>query len=345
MFGLDDAAAATIIASVIGTAGSAANVAATSSLNKKNRDWQAEQAQIAREYQTQERLDTQEWQEQFYNEYSSPAATVRQYEEAGLNPALMYENASSATGDVPSGSAGSGIQAEMPAQNLGALDVIGNAVESFLKIEQGMNQLQQSREAGYRADRYNEITDATLSSIKANIDYLGIKGDTERTLQDLNKEQLAKLDSEIGEINARIANIDEDTVLKRFQRDNVRQSLKNMQKQWKLMDWQDKQQAVLSLYNWFAADSHAMNLCSELVSLSKCKVNISEVDLNIALKKRNLSEAYWVDFQNRFAAATGFPIGSAPKNAAASMIGLLAAGIISPETYSALQKPSDYLNE
>lgn len=30
------------------------------------------------------------WQEKMYNQYQSPAAMVRQYKEAGLNPALMY---------------------------------------------------------------------------------------------------------------------------------------------------------------------------------------------------------------------------------------------------------------
>ncbi len=45
--------------------------------NRKNREFQAKQAQLARD-----------WQEDMYNKYSSPSAMVKQYQEAGLNPAL-----------------------------------------------------------------------------------------------------------------------------------------------------------------------------------------------------------------------------------------------------------------
>lgn len=37
--------------------------------------------------------EARQWEEDMYNKYNSPAAMVRQYEEAGLNPALMYGNA------------------------------------------------------------------------------------------------------------------------------------------------------------------------------------------------------------------------------------------------------------
>lgn len=37
--------------------------------------------------------EARQWEEDMYNKYNSPSAMVRQYEEAGLNPALMYGNA------------------------------------------------------------------------------------------------------------------------------------------------------------------------------------------------------------------------------------------------------------
>ena len=40
--------------------------------------------------------------EEFYNKYSSPEAIMRQYQEAGLNPDLMYSSAGSGQGNVPS---------------------------------------------------------------------------------------------------------------------------------------------------------------------------------------------------------------------------------------------------
>lgn len=66
----------------------------------KQRDWEARQAEIARD-----------WQEDFYNTYESPEAMVRQYQGAGLNPALLYQGAGSGSApsaSIPSGSAASG---------------------------------------------------------------------------------------------------------------------------------------------------------------------------------------------------------------------------------------------
>lgn len=56
----------------------------------------AQQAEIARD-----------WQEKMYNQYESPQARIRQYEEAGLNPALMYGDATG--GNMPSASAPSSV--------------------------------------------------------------------------------------------------------------------------------------------------------------------------------------------------------------------------------------------
>lgn len=78
--------------------------------NRLNREFQAQQAQIARD-----------WQEEQYQKYSSPAAMVQQYRDAGLNPALMYgQNLQSSTGSSPSpsGSAASGTAIPAQAPNL-----------------------------------------------------------------------------------------------------------------------------------------------------------------------------------------------------------------------------------
>lgn len=66
----------------------------------KQRDWEARQAEIARD-----------WQEDFYNTYESPEAMVRQYQGAGLNPALLYQgagNGSAPSASIPSGASASG---------------------------------------------------------------------------------------------------------------------------------------------------------------------------------------------------------------------------------------------
>lgn len=61
-----------------------------------NRQFQANQAQLARD-----------WQEEMYNQYYSPAAQVNAYKQAGLNPALMYGRGAS-TPSMPSTSSPSG---------------------------------------------------------------------------------------------------------------------------------------------------------------------------------------------------------------------------------------------
>lgn len=53
-------------------------------------DYNAEQAQINRDFQSAEAQKARQWQEDFYTQYQSPQAQVRQYQAAGLNPALMY---------------------------------------------------------------------------------------------------------------------------------------------------------------------------------------------------------------------------------------------------------------
>ena len=53
-------------------------------------DFSAEQAQINRDFQSAESQKARQWQEDFYTQYQSPQAQVRQYQDAGLNPALMY---------------------------------------------------------------------------------------------------------------------------------------------------------------------------------------------------------------------------------------------------------------
>lgn len=84
---------------------------------QRNRDFQSAQAQVARD-----------WQEEQYLKYNSPSARVRQYQEAGLNPALMYGasstgNASTSTG-IPSGSAASG--GAGGAQRISAVSALAN---------------------------------------------------------------------------------------------------------------------------------------------------------------------------------------------------------------------------
>lgn len=74
--------------------------------------YNSSEASINREFQSAEAQNARQFQEEMYTKYQSPQAQVRQYQEAGLNPALMYGRgvtpvALSGASNGPSGSAAS----------------------------------------------------------------------------------------------------------------------------------------------------------------------------------------------------------------------------------------------
>ena len=78
---------------------------AQSSENAINRDWQTEQAEIARQYNTAERIAAQSWSEQMLdkqNQYSSPAEQVKRYQQAGINPAVAMSSGMQSVSVSPS---------------------------------------------------------------------------------------------------------------------------------------------------------------------------------------------------------------------------------------------------
>lgn len=78
-------------------------------------DFSAHQAQINRDFQSAEAQKARQWQEDFYTQYQSPQAQVRQYQDAGLNPALMYGRgatpaaSASTASNGPSGDTAAGV--------------------------------------------------------------------------------------------------------------------------------------------------------------------------------------------------------------------------------------------
>lgn len=136
---------------------------------QNNRDFQAQQAEIARD-----------WQEQQYNQYSSPSAMVRQYREAGLNPALMQNNSlqtSTGSSSSPSGSSASG-------------SGIGSSLPAFSGIVRDMLDLKK-----IDAEIENIRSDSQAKQAQAIL--FGSYADVNKTVQDLNKKQLQRIDQEI----------------------------------------------------------------------------------------------------------------------------------------------------
>lgn len=148
------------------------------SQNRQN-DFNAAQAALNRQFQSQEAEIARDWQEQQYNQYSSPSAMVRQYQEAGLNPALMYgQNLQGSTGSspTPSGSAASG-----SAPNSGM--PTGNILEAI----------------------------AGFAKLKAEIDNINADTDFKRSQAGLAGSQIEVNKQSINESQARISKLLEET--------------------------------------------------------------------------------------------------------------------------------------
>lgn len=95
----------------------------TTNSEREAMDFNSEQAQINREFQSAEAQKARQWQQDFFTKYQSPQAQVRQFQEAGLNPALMYArgvtpvSASSAS----NGPVGDSASVQMPAVDSSSL--------------------------------------------------------------------------------------------------------------------------------------------------------------------------------------------------------------------------------
>lgn len=90
---------------------------------RQTMDWNAAQAEQNRNFQSAEAEKARQWQEDYYQQYESPQARIRQYEEAGLNPALLYgQNIGS--GAAPSTSLPSGDSASVGLPSSGAGDLL-----------------------------------------------------------------------------------------------------------------------------------------------------------------------------------------------------------------------------
>lgn len=153
-------------------------------LNKRaqirQNDFNASQADLNRQFQAQEAQIARDWQEQQYNQYSSPQAMVRQYQDAGLNPALMYgQNLQSSTGSspMPSGSSASG-------SALGVSGATGNIVESIGSLARLKSEID-----NIKADTDSKKADALLKGSTVALN---------QSVQNLNSKQMSKIDSEIA---------------------------------------------------------------------------------------------------------------------------------------------------
>lgn len=84
--------------------------------DKEANDFTAKEAQKQRDWESSEAEIAYERQREFYQDFQSPQAQIQQYQEAGLNPALMYGNGAGVASPIsaPQGSGGAAAQSVKP---------------------------------------------------------------------------------------------------------------------------------------------------------------------------------------------------------------------------------------
>jgi hypothetical protein len=125
--------------------------------------WDEYTGKAAIDQQNQWQMELAKYQaqvnEDFYNKYSSPSAMMRQYQEAGLNPNLVYGSAASGQSNVPS------FQAPNINRNISGADKVNKAL-SMLSTVLGLKQMI------YQTDAAREA--AEQSSIKTLFDQVSL---------------------------------------------------------------------------------------------------------------------------------------------------------------------------
>ena len=173
--------------------------------NQKNRDFNAEQADIQREFITKQIADQ--------NAYNSPSAVVERLKSAGLNPNLAYQQIGAGqqisnfqgSSASSSGSVGAGLP------DFSGFNSLMQAAQVASNIE-----LQKSQADKNSADAENtridtktkEINNSYLPQIlKGQISLQGSQLQLNTSELNLNSAELRKIDAEISQIDANIDQI------------------------------------------------------------------------------------------------------------------------------------------
>lgn len=189
-------------------------------MQREQNEFNANQAEINRQFQSREAEIARDWQEQQYLQYSSPGAMVKQYNEAGLNPALMYgSNLQTSTGSspLPSGSTASGTT---PTSKMADLTGIAQAFLGLSKLKQDINE-SKSRENmnNAQAGLAGSQIDVNKQSINESISRISklreeTKNETEKRGLIVAQKLFTEIDSQLR--SSQIESLNYDILKKRF---------------------------------------------------------------------------------------------------------------------------------
>lgn len=188
--------------------------------NRKEREFNAQQAQLNRDFQTQERIAAQEWNEQMWNknnEYNSASSQIHRMLEAGINPNAAFGNGyTSAEAAAPTTTPQAGSQASY-SSGLGAT-LLSTLSQQALTLAQVENIKAQTDNQKYeltwnkmteneRFDMLVNMNKEKLASIKKTLSDVGIN-DFNKDLQERTFAWFAKRsEAELKIINEQLNNL------------------------------------------------------------------------------------------------------------------------------------------
>lgn len=229
------------------------NALSQGNMNRKNRNF-------SREMYGRQRADSlADWNMQ--NEYNSPRAMMQRYQEAGLNPHLIYGQSNEAGAvrgsSVPAGT-GKAPQFDLSRPFMDAYDLkmrsaqMDNVAlqgevlrqEAILKGVQSLSIAQATDVSRFDLNLKQDTRDNTIASLEASLHNMlrtghKIEADTKFTL-DQNERAAAMQAYTIQEAVVRIASIRMSTIKSDEERAVIKQTVENLKKDGTLKDWDIK---------------------------------------------------------------------------------------------------------
>lgn len=111
-------------------------------LQNDAQDFNSVQAQLNRDFQSKEAELAYERQLDYYEQTQSAQAKVKEYQEAGLNPALLAGGISSGSSPAPSAPSGSVASSGISGSSAKSLPALSNVLETFLHMKRQEAEIQ-----------------------------------------------------------------------------------------------------------------------------------------------------------------------------------------------------------
>lgn len=245
--------------------------------NETDREFNADQAALNRNFTAKQAELAYERQVDFYENYQSPAAMMSQYKEAGLNPALMAGGSVGQNHSV-NAPAAQGTAASANSSPLPMLIGLANAVMNIEEIkatiaekEAFANKAQADanktdKETSW-IDRINErnleVSSAQISEIEQNIK--NKQQEVEESIQRVQEsaKRMSLMDSEIAVNGAQVALLGSQKVLNETRNALEKLNVEKMEKLMPYIELREEAEIALSNAKTEEATNHAESLMYE----------------------------------------------------------------------------------